>query len=215
MSRGISRCPRWPLAVAAVLCLAALTVPCSAKAGSRSSKSRYSFGSSYAAPKAPRVRKSSPPKPSSFGRDLSKSKRWDSPTPTALYPSHRKSSASAFRVTTPRRTSQRPARIAPLSLSPSIRYRKPTAAYRIPRSTSSQPDYYTSGLPKHRSEAAKQRFLRQRGLKHVPRGYEVDHIVPLSEGGSDTPANMEFLTKSAHHRKTAAEAKRYGWDKRR
>ena len=215
MSGGISRCPRWPLAVAAVLCLAALTVPCSAKAGSRSSKSRYSLGSSYAAPKAPSIRKSSPPKPSSFSRDPFKPKRRDSSSPTALYPSRRKSSAGTFRVTTPRRASLRPARIAPLSLSPNIRYRKPAATYRIPRATTAQTEYYKSGLPKHRSEAAKQEFLRQRGLRHVPRGYEVDHIVPLAAGGPDTPAHMQLLTKSAHGAKTAAEAKRYGCHKKR
>jgi len=89
--------------------------------------------------------------------------------------------------------------------------------YRVttPRRTSAPSAYYQSGLAKHRSEEAKQKFLRQHHLKRVPPGYEIDHTVPLSEGGSDTPANMELLTKSAHHAKTAAEAKRYGWHRTR
>jgi 5-methylcytosine-specific restriction endonuclease McrA len=44
---------------------------------------------------------------------------------------------------------------------------------------------------------------------------QVDHVVPLSEGGADKPSNMELLSKSAHAAKTAAEAKRYGWHKKR
>jgi 5-methylcytosine-specific restriction endonuclease McrA len=84
------------------------------------------------------------------------------------------------------------------------------AAEHVGRSPWAGP-YYRSGIPKHRSESEKQKFLRQRSLKRVPPGMEVDHTVPLAAGGSDTPANMELLPKSTHHRKTAAEAKRYGW----
>jgi 5-methylcytosine-specific restriction endonuclease McrA len=56
---------------------------------------------------------------------------------------------------------------------------------------------------------------RQRGLKRVPAGMEVDHTVPLAAGGSDTPSNMQLLPKSAHDAKTAAEAKRCHWHKKR
>lgn len=34
------------------------------------------------------------------------------------------------------------------------------------------------------------------------KGYEVDHIVPLSCCGADTPANMQWLTIKAHDIKT-------------
>jgi 5-methylcytosine-specific restriction endonuclease McrA len=105
--------------------------------------------------------------------------------------------------------------LARLSPSVSTSRRKPATAYHLPRRVSPRPAYYQTGIPKHRSEEAKQKFLRQRGLKRVPSGYEVDHTVPLSEGGSDKPGNMELLPKSVHHAKTAAEAKRYGWHKKR
>jgi hypothetical protein len=65
---------------------------------------------------------------------------------------------------------------------------------------------YKSGHPKvERSEGAKKAFLRSKGYTKVPRGYDVDHIRPLSEGGSDTPANMQLLSTEAHHHKTARE----------
>jgi 5-methylcytosine-specific restriction endonuclease McrA len=80
---------------------------------------------------------------------------------------------------------------------------------------SPQPSYYKSGLPKHRSEEAKKQFLRQHGLKRVPSGMEVDHRVPLAAGGADKPSNMQLIPKSTHAAKTAAEAKRYGWHKKR
>ena len=237
---------RWPLALAAVLCLTALSVPCSARSRGYSSKSRYSFGSSYSTSSHSRPRKSRALKSPSFSTDLYKGR--DSSTSNSLYPSRRKSSDSAFRLSTPRRTSLRPARISPPpalysaprkssesafrvttprrtpatafrirppSLSSHVSYRKSPAAYRVPRASTSQQEYYKNGLPKHRSESAKQEFLRRRGLKRVPAGYEVDHTVPLAAGGSDTPTNMEVLPKSTHHAKTAGEAKRYGWNKKR
>jgi 5-methylcytosine-specific restriction endonuclease McrA len=83
------------------------------------------------------------------------------------------------------------------------------------RSSSHHAYYKSSGLPEHRSADAKRRFLRQHGYRRVPPGYEVDHIVPLSAGGADTPSNMELISKSAHHRKTASESKRYHWHRRR
>jgi len=62
-----------------------------------------------------------------------------------------------------------------------------------------------------RSESEKKAFLRTRGLKRVPSGYQVDHIVPLSEGGADKPSNMELLPTSLHKAKTAREASLYHW----
>jgi len=66
--------------------------------------------------------------------------------------------------------------------------------------------YSTTGKPMvKRSEANKAAFLRSEGYTSVPHGYEVDHIVPLSKGGSDDPSNMQLLTKEQHARKTARE----------
>ncbi len=39
-------------------------------------------------------------------------------------------------------------------------------------------------------------------------GYEVDHIVPLACGGSDSVGNMQWLTKSANRRKGAMGCRR-------
>jgi len=68
--------------------------------------------------------------------------------------------------------------------------------------------YKTTGKPKvERSSTAKAEFLKSRGLKKVPQGYQVDHITPLSKGGQDSPTNMQLLSKQAHNQKTAAERK--------
>ena len=74
--------------------------------------------------------------------------------------------------------------------------------------------YKSSGLPKERSSGEKHKFLKQQGYKDVPGGYEVDHIVPLSEGGSDNPSNMQLLPKSVHKLKTDNERKVYDWNKK-
>jgi len=69
--------------------------------------------------------------------------------------------------------------------------------------------YKSSGLPKvNRSESAKRQFLRSKGYKRVPSGYEVDHIIPLSKGGRDEPSNMQLIPKSVHKQKTAEEKRR-------
>jgi hypothetical protein len=66
--------------------------------------------------------------------------------------------------------------------------------------------YSTTGQPKvKRSAAAKNQFLRNKGYSETPDGYEVDHIIPLSQGGSDTPDNMQLLTVEQHRLKTARE----------
>ena len=77
--------------------------------------------------------------------------------------------------------------------------------------------YYSTGYKKHRSITSRNEFLRENGycsygLKcHVPKGYQVDHIKPLSEGGADSPKNMRLLTIAEHKRITAQERKQYGW----
>lgn len=66
--------------------------------------------------------------------------------------------------------------------------------------------YSTTGKPMvKRSEANKTKFLKSMGYSSTPYGYEIDHIKPLSEGGSDDPSNMQLLTKEQHARKTAKE----------
>jgi hypothetical protein len=71
-------------------------------------------------------------------------------------------------------------------------------------------DYYsTTDKPKvKRSYSNKMEFLRSQGYNSLPEGYEVDHIIPLSEGGSDTPYNMQLLTIRQHKAKTARERSR-------
>ncbi|MBK7385146.1 MAG: HNH endonuclease [Flavobacteriales bacterium] len=69
--------------------------------------------------------------------------------------------------------------------------------------------YSTTGLPMvKRSEANRAAFLRSQGYASVPIGYEVDHIIPLSQGGTDDPSNMQLLTIEEHDRKTAQERAR-------
>ncbi|EGV43650.1 HNH endonuclease [Bizionia argentinensis JUB59] len=66
--------------------------------------------------------------------------------------------------------------------------------------------YSTTGKPKVvRSTANKNAFLKSKGYTSTPYGYEIDHIVPLSEGGSDDPSNMQLLTVNQHKAKTARE----------
>ena len=67
----------------------------------------------------------------------------------------------------------------------------------------------TGELKVKRNEAAKKEFLKSKGFKKTPSGYQVDHIKPLFEGGSDTPANMELLTIEQHKAKTERELAPY------
>ncbi|HEY5536092.1 MAG TPA: HNH endonuclease signature motif containing protein [Ignavibacteria bacterium] len=70
--------------------------------------------------------------------------------------------------------------------------------------------YKTTSYAKvKRNENAKKKFLKSMGYKRVPNGYQVDHIRPLSEGGSDTPDNMQLITKESHKYKTAQEKHRH------
>ncbi len=59
-----------------------------------------------------------------------------------------------------------------------------------------------------RKTSTRQRFLKKKGLKKVPRGKEIDHKIPLSEGGSDTLRNLRLIKKKTHKQKTRQEARR-------
>lgn len=100
----------------------------------------------------------------------------------------------------------------PRSIYSSSRPRRPVSSYRPrsgfpkyrPRSALSSYRPRSSGvsLRSERSSAVKSEFLRRRGLRRVPPGYEVDHIIPLCAGGRDVPNNMQLLPKTAHKAKT-------------
>jgi len=49
-----------------------------------------------------------------------------------------------------------------------------------------------------RTGEGKRKLLQKKGLDRVPRGKEVHHKVPLSEGGSDTPWNVKLISKKTH-----------------
>jgi len=66
--------------------------------------------------------------------------------------------------------------------------------------------YSTTAKPRvKRSAANKSAFLQSQGYDQTPYGYEIDHIVPLSKGGSDDPSNMQLLSVRQHKAKTARE----------
>lgn len=66
--------------------------------------------------------------------------------------------------------------------------------------------YSTTGKPLvKRSAANKTKFLKAKGFTATPVGYEIDHIIPLSQGGSDDASNMQLLTITQHRAKTARE----------
>ena len=60
-----------------------------------------------------------------------------------------------------------------------------------------------------RSQSAKREFLREKGLKKIPNGMNIDHIIPLFAGGCDCPANMQLISISEHRRKTRMDYKKY------
>ena len=58
-----------------------------------------------------------------------------------------------------------------------------------------------------RDPEVKKRFLKKLGLKRTPPGKAVDHIKPLIDGGPETVANIQLITKKQHEVKTAREAR--------
>ena len=62
-------------------------------------------------------------------------------------------------------------------------------------------------MAKKRDPKVVGRFLKKEGLTKVPKGKEIDHIVPLEDGGPDTVRNLQLLREKQHAAKTAREAK--------
>lgn len=62
-----------------------------------------------------------------------------------------------------------------------------------------------------RSYAAREAFLSMHGYDELPQGYDVHHIIPLSEGGADTPNNMVLVSESDHAQITAMQSAYYHW----
>lgn len=48
-----------------------------------------------------------------------------------------------------------------------------------------------------RSAKARYEFMKMTGYPHGRKGYVIDHIIPLKDGGCDCPANMQWQTKKA------------------
>ena len=94
---------------------------------------------------------------------------------------------------------------APASAHPrgssSRSYHSHSSTHHTYRSHPGHTKRYAYGAPrdKHgrikRSEKAKREFERETGYPHGRKGYVVDHIIPLSEGGADDPSNMQWQTK--------------------
>ena len=62
-------------------------------------------------------------------------------------------------------------------------------------------------MAKKRDPEVRKKFLAKLGRKRAPAGMEVDHKIALEDGGRDSMANMQLLTKKKHAVKTAREAR--------
>jgi len=60
---------------------------------------------------------------------------------------------------------------------------------------------------KKRDPKVVKRFLEKKGLTKIPKGREIDHKVPLVDGGPDTVRNLQLLTEKQHAAKTEREAR--------
>ena len=58
-------------------------------------------------------------------------------------------------------------------------------------------------------------FLASIGYDSLPEGWEVHHIIPLSEGGLDDPSNMVLIEKTDHSTVTSLHSNFYDWGKTR
>lgn len=63
-----------------------------------------------------------------------------------------------------------------------------------------------------RSVGAKMDFLNMNGYLSEPEGFQIHHIVPLSEGGADTSNNMILLSEEDHEFITSMHRIFYGWN---
>ena len=70
-------------------------------------------------------------------------------------------------------------------------------------------------MVKKRNPEVVERFLKKLGLTKIPKGKEVDHKVPLVDGGSDTVRNLQLLTEKQHADKTEREARARAKKKRK
>ena len=62
-----------------------------------------------------------------------------------------------------------------------------------------------------RSESVKIKFVHSIGRTEIPDGYEIHHVVPLSQGGLDDPRNMVLISEKDHDYITNQHRKFYGW----
>ena len=86
-----------------------------------------------------------------------------------------------------------------------------------PRSPSSHPRSHSSGPPAaprrapgspnriHRSQTAKDDFMRRTGHPHGWPGHVVDHVMPLACGGADAPGNMQWQSTAEGKAKDKVE----------
>lgn len=63
-----------------------------------------------------------------------------------------------------------------------------------------------------RDLSVRDEFLAMNNYDAVPQGYEVHHVQPLSEGGSDTIDNMILIDEESHDQITAAHRHYYQWN---
>lgn len=62
-----------------------------------------------------------------------------------------------------------------------------------------------------RSEEVKVEFLNKYGYESQPEGYELHHIIPLSQGGEDSADNMILLSEADHQLITSEHQKYFKW----
>jgi hypothetical protein len=73
-----------------------------------------------------------------------------------------------------------------------IHHRSSNGGHRSTYSSGAQRDSH--GRIK-RSSSEKKEFMKETGYPHGRKGYVIDHVVPLSKGGADSPSNMQWQTK--------------------
>ena len=72
-------------------------------------------------------------------------------------------------------------------------------------------NYRAAYLRDERKEETVQAFLAKYGYHGIPIGYEIHHIVPLSQGGADSIKNMIMLSIEEHAKVTEAHAAYFKW----